>query len=164
MDATGSRCGTPSITCWNLCIGEDNRRVVLQLVEAAVSDHIAGIDTFYLGSIPIGGTGPDTLHVCCVVLNHIDVRYLSVVLYRGRWDQGGPVQCIDQKADIYKFICEQGWNRRFGIKLALLLFQWSCQFDCPESAMCRLRLVFALNGHKRLRLICFSAVDEAVPA
>ena len=76
--------------------GKDNFGVVLQLVKAAIGDHISWIDAFHLCGVSIGYTGLDTLHVRRVVLDHINECCLAVVLDCRRRDQRRSMQRIDQ--------------------------------------------------------------------
>ena len=63
-----------------LVFDDGDRGVVLQLVEAAVGDHVAGIDAVHLRYAAVGHSRLDAAHVRDVVLNHVHERGLAILL------------------------------------------------------------------------------------
>ena len=64
-------------------IRNHDRRVVLQLFEAAIGDDVSRIDTFDLGEPVIGHSRFDLVDVRDVIFEHIDEGSLAILLNRG---------------------------------------------------------------------------------
>ena len=82
MDAMGSRDATPAGA------GRGRGRlgrngdgdVVLQLIEAAIGDHVSGVDAGYLRDAAVGDSRRYAARVRDIVLNQIDKRRLPILL------------------------------------------------------------------------------------
>src|ERR1700722_2395115 len=84
-----------------------NLRVVLELVEAAVGNHISGINSVHLREPVIGYASLDVLQMGDVVLNDVDKGCLAVLLNGRRRNQGNSFQRFYQQPRIDKLVREQ---------------------------------------------------------
>ena len=107
MERTDSRSGAPGAVSCGGFGGNDDFGVVLQFIETAVGQHVAGGDTGDFGDAGIGNDRLNNAHVGDIVLNHVDEGCLAVVLDRGGGNQRGAVMGINEKADIDEFIGEE---------------------------------------------------------
>src|ERR1700679_1302583 len=89
-------------------IRNDDRHVILQLIEGAVGDNVAGIDAVNLRDTPFGNSGLNATHVSEIALNHIYEGRLAILLNRGCRNQGYALQRIHQQARVYKLVREEG--------------------------------------------------------
>ena len=88
-------------------IRNDDLGVVLQLLKAAVGDHVSGIDAVNLRHTAICNSRLDAAHMSDAVLNHVHERCLAVVLDGGGGDQRHPLQRIHQQPGVHKLVGEE---------------------------------------------------------
>ena len=85
----------------------DDLGVILQLVEATVSDDIAWVDAFHLGFTCVGDSRLYVAHVCDIVLNHVDKRSLAILLNGRCRNQRHALQRIHQQTRVYELVREK---------------------------------------------------------
>src|SRR5580704_9789964 len=77
-------------------VRNNNCSIFLQLVEAAVGDHVARIDTFHLRQTAVRDSRLYGVQMSDVILNHIHERCVGSLLSGGWWNQRHWLQRIYQ--------------------------------------------------------------------
>src|SRR5580658_1780764 len=108
MGETGSRGWTLARSGGNWLLGNDDFRIVLQLVKAAVGNDVAWIDALDGGLAGIHNAWRDIADLGGVILDYVDKRGLAIMLNgRGR-NQRDSLQGGHQQPGVYELIGKQG--------------------------------------------------------
>src|SRR5271165_6605876 len=83
------------------------RRVVLQLVEAAIRNDISRVDAFHLRESVVSCSRLDVVQMSNVILNNIHKRSLAILLNGRRRNQGHTFQGLHQQPRINELVWEQ---------------------------------------------------------
>src|ERR1700691_5091131 len=88
-------------------VRNSNCSIFLQLVEAAVGDNVARVDSIHLRQTAVRDSRLYGAQMSDVVLNHIHERCLAILLNGGCWNQRHSLQRIYQQASIHKLVREE---------------------------------------------------------
>src|SRR5208283_3462956 len=88
-------------------VGNNDRGVVLQLIEAAVGNDVARNEAVNLGCTAVCHARFNAAHVREIALNHVHKRCLTILLNGGGRNQRHSLQCIHEQAGVYKLIGEE---------------------------------------------------------
>ena len=129
-------------------VRNDDRGVVLQLIEAAVGDNVSRIDAVNLRHTAVGNSRLYAAHVSDIVLNHIHERCLAILLNGGCWNQRHPLQRIHQQPRVNKLVGEK--------RIILIVEDGSCLYrprrsvdlvvERQQHPACDFRLRGAIKG------------------
>src|SRR5580704_3843127 len=107
MAETGSRGLTLARSGGQRLLGNYDLRIVLQLVKAAVGNHVRWIDTFDGGLTGIRDAWLDVADLGGIILDDVDKRGLAIMLNgRGR-NQSDSLQGIHQQSGVYELVGKQ---------------------------------------------------------